>query len=462
MSLLSSLLGDINEKIPDNVGKAYDKTLGVGSWVISGIADYKRWTEDNFARIKNQIDRYFNFKRDPAKALWLADMLLREDPVKIPEYMSSDDWNMLQKIIGFFKGEKYVPGEPSVAHPELYESDSTISVPDEFSSSTRVLDGYATDESDGTQVKDRLLTGSTYDKLTDNADYADKMSEDGDVSYYTNLVSVYGDSKLVKSPKDAVRWAVEELGISSGYSELAGFEPGSDHQWSIQLYPYNGPGRDNIGEIYSDFSLVPALPEYELPKVISKPITEGAKASDYYGNSRFSFGKQCPCLSYNLSFGNQETKDISLFNNSKIQIPLGFSYNINLQLSIIDDVHGSMKKYMNKYFNMIYSLRDASLARYDMAAFVIRLVILKPGYKTKWDFKFIGVPYNYTPQFEGSEDANPSTISIDFSIVGMVQPTNEYTDLDRVGSASMPQNYNWDQSTWTDVIIAPNSRLTTK
>lgn len=437
MSLLSSLLGQANEKVPDNVGKAYDETLKTGSWVVSGIADYKRWTENNFALIKNQFNRYFDFKRDPAKALWLADMLLREDPVKVPKYMSSDEWGFIKKVFNSLIGNKQHLSEEPYYNEEAFET--PIELPKNNDESTPAIS------------QDKFYASDATDKDIVNLDAQYGEDEfDLDSLYYTDMTSVYSESKSVTNPKDAIRYAIENLGATIGYKPWYGFELGSNNHWDIQLYPYNGPGSP-LSNTPSDFTFTPELPKYKLPKLIDPTLDQ------YGGNwSEFSFGSRCPALTYNVQFGNQSTKDIKLFNSSAIQIPTGFQYQIMLGLDVADDVHGSFSKYMNKYLNCIYSLSDASLARYDQAATVIKLVVFKPGLKVKWEFEFIGVPYNYTPQLEGSENADVSSVHVEYSIVGLKKPTKSQSIH---GSSFIPINEspNWNDTSWTDVIISPNN-----
>lgn len=448
MPLLASLLGNASQSMPDSAGERYNSLLKTGSWVLSGVNEYKKWSDDNFARLKNYMDRYFNFERDPQKALWLVNMLMRKNPVRIPDYMSSDEWSGLQKLWNeWVRGRDQGLGDG----PSAKDRDKVYAIPEhdfgnpEGESNAPVIKDKGNPYNSGTITTDKLKGTEPFSRMGDlDRSYisGDQMDE---AIYYSKFTSAYGTETIKgNNPTEVVQSVVENLKVSIGYKNYYGFELGSDHSWDIKLKPYLP--QKLRGTNNTDWSKVPELPKYKLPKGLV------SRKDDTPSSEWFSFGDNCPCLQYNIQFGNQVTKDIKLYNGSQFMIPLGFSYNINIGLDILDDIHGSMKAYMNKYLNSIYDLQTASVARYDQAAFEIDLVVFKPGYIPKVMFGFIAVPINYTPVYDGQNSPNEETIHIDFSVIGMIK-MNESTEINTSEKASD----DWKGTKWTQVTLSANT-----
>lgn len=445
MSLLASLLGNAGQSIPDPAGERYNSLLKTGSWVLSGAAEYKKWSDDNFARLKNYLDRYFNFERDPQKALWMVNMLMRKNPVKIPKYMSSDEWSGLQKLWNeWIRGrDQGLSDGPSYKDPNKVYAIPDTKFSADFDGTTRnmMLEAGSDNPYESNLLTKEILNGgSDFTKIDSMEDF-----DESPATYYSEFTSAYGTETIKgNNPTEVVKSVVNNLGVSIGYKNYYGFELGSDHSWDIKLKPYLPQNLRNGSN--NGWSKVPELPKYKLPKGLVGEY-DGTPSSEW-----FSFGDNCPCLQYNIQFGNQVTKDIKLYNGSQFMIPLGFSYNINIGLDILDDIHGSMKAYMNKYLNSIYDLQTASVARYDQAAFEIDLVVFKPGYIPKVMFGFIAVPVNYTPIYDGQNSPNEETIHIDFSVIGMIK-MNESTRI----NTSEKADDDWKSTTWTEVTLSANT-----
>lgn len=156
---------------------------------------------------------------------------------------------------------------------------------------------------------------------------------------------------------------------------------------------------------------------------------EGSKSteSNPYQNSTsiFSFSKHCPVISYDFSLGTIKTESLRLFNGSQMEMFAGMNYNAILNMSILDDVYGSMFKYMMSYINACYDIKTHSLAPYYNCAFQINLIIMRSGGQVNHMFKFIGVPIEYTPRLDGQQDPNESRIDITFGIIGFKPYTKD-------------------------------------
>lgn len=258
---------------------------------------------------------------------------------------------------------------------------------------------------------------------------------------------------------DAIKF-LREKNLLAGYKDFAGFEIGSNHMWNITIYPY--PHSKNVVDLYKQLDrrpVTPALPVYAVPNMWRKipevkssvPDPSGLNSvkseaipyvterltsylegetggtiritrDDLYNKDRvfFSFSSHTPVLSYDLNLGTIRTDSLKLFNGSQSEIFMGMNYNPIMNISILDDVYGSMFKYMQQYTNCAYDIHSHSLAPYYNCAFEICLTILRAGGQINHRFKFIGVPIDYTPRLEGSSEANELRVDIVFSIIGFI------------------------------------------
>jgi len=291
---------------------------------------------------------------------------------------------------------------------------------------------------------------------------------------------------------------LKEYGYLSGYNDLAGFEIGSDHQWRIQIYPY--PHEEIDIEAFGRMgrtSCTPGLPYYYLPNFwdtnklrITGSTKDYKHDFDFLGESRkletdhyvtapiaatkpndvdayhldenlgslFSYSDYTPVLNYDLNIGTLKTESLRLFNGSQVEIFAGMTYNVTMNMSILDDAYGSMYKYMQYYINCVYDMQEQGLAAYYSCAFQINLIIFRSAYKIKHEFKLIGVPIEYTPRLSGSQDANESRIDITFGIIGFIPPrknftTNSFIESNRVGK-NPDSNKIWTNTNeikWSDI-----------
>lgn len=430
MPLLTSLLESASVGVPDSVGQAYNNMNKTGSWVISGINEYKKWTDNNFANIRRYLDAYFNFKRDPTKAIWMVDMLTRKNPVEPPPHMGAEDWNFLRSLLNKAMGKGKSEQKPWCLDPEK----SRIN-------------------------PENIIRANSYQNYRNSKDFT--------LAYGSLYGGPFSGSVAYSDEANSEIYSVSSFetttGIRTGYRNWYGFEPGSDHLWVVQLYPYKGPGTGNVpGPDLRTVSptqktYTPDLPSYYLPEILFSGHADMNKGITDDQNPKwreFSFSDDLPCLSYNLQYGSMQSKQVGLFNGSSFNMPMGFSYNLNFGMDILDDRTDSFRKYMNSYINATYSESKGAIARYDQSAFLIRLTILESEFKVKHEFRLIGVPINYTPQYDGNSSPDLNTVHIDFSIVGQVLPT-------------IKQNYNSQRDqqndvsrileNWTQITISPNN-----
>ena len=264
--------------------------------------------------------------------------------------------------------------------------------------------------------------------------------------------------------------AIEDLrgrGLLSSYKDIAGFEMGSDHLWKIKILPY--PYDKDDVQMFSSLgrtSVVPPLPCYSLPdmwKESSKTDSSIAgKIKGFVGNitkesgpklsintpnmsvigkgiggmmnslnsgggdggTIFSFSHNPPVLSYDITVGSMRADSMRLFNGSSSEVMAGMSYNALMSISILDDVYGSMKKYMSTFINAAYDINTNSMAPYYSIAFQLELIILRAGGQVNYHHKFIGVPTEYTVRHSGSQDTTEENrVDLTFGIIGYKTPT---------------------------------------
>lgn len=265
---------------------------------------------------------------------------------------------------------------------------------------------------------------------------------------YKTITSPHVPTKTVNSPKEAIDIAVQEFGFTNGYDDWKGFAPGSNHIWGITMKPI-GPPETTYSPITG---APPALPVIKVPywtvdwkDPVQKTIGE---YNINYGSIDYS--THLPVISYTLNWGTSREKDIDLFNNGRFSIPLGFSFQNLLTLDILDDVHGSLKLYFNKYFNSICDPSAGMMKPYKDCCFVVTLTMFKPGMKVKYMFKLICLPINYALTHEGqSEAGGGETIHLDMSIVGIA-------DRKGGGAVDTAVGLSWD---WNDVVLTPMGNL---
>lgn len=387
--------------IPPVVGQTYDKALKLGSWVVSGLHEYNQ-VKDELTKLKRYLSSTGTY--GVQQAYYLANSILKENPISIPPHYTMGDVVNLKGII------------------------------------SKIMDGNLFDTSDVKQNKDYLK------RLFDNEILFD-TSKFG-VESYNKITTPYSETKTVSNPKEVIK-IINELGVSTGFSKWYGFELGSDHNWSISLRPYTGSTmtvKNPIGSSITAGEFESFTPE--LPKIKIPVLSDDGKMSI----GEFDFGMNCPVLDYNLNFGNQKTKEIPYYNDSRMEFPTGFSYDMILMMSVLDDVNKSFHKYMNYYINSIYNVETNSLAPFHQAAFEIDLIIFKPGYNVNYMFRFIGVPNNYTPVLEGQSDPDEDRVTLQFSIIGLA------SGIGMTDPASADPNEVWlKKLKWRDVILNPNA-----
>jgi hypothetical protein len=453
MSLLDRLLSKGREELPESIGKAYDKTLKVGSYVESGIEAYKSITAEIDAA-KRFLKRFDN--KDPQAVLYTLNTILGDNPIKIPEYMSKEDIKLVRSFFlrtGILnpdnidaQGEERHEQLRSIVfdNPNSYGNEKELPKfsrrenPKEgsmlrYDKSGKLINEVLPQKS----LKDRPPYVNLYGDIVDIKRMMEGKQpfKNGELTKkYKSISTPYNPVKSVNSPEEAIKYVTGTLHATVGYKEyndkLSGFEPGTDNQWDIQLKPY-------IPD--SGITFTPELPSYRVPKIT---------ADGNISSTQFSFGANCPCLEYNLQFGNLSQRDIKLFNGSQFQFTAGFSYDMVLSLEILDDVYKSFHKYMNKYINSTYNLATNEVAPYNQSAFEITLILFRSGYQVNYMMKLIGIPINYTPILSGQSEPNTNQVHLDFSIIGLAGDIQDNSVSD--GSSS------WERSTrWTDVILNP-------
>jgi hypothetical protein len=278
---------------------------------------------------------------------------------------------------------------------------------------------------------------------------------------YGNRADPYNEAKTIeKNKRISLNDVIENIrssGLESDYHMMSGFEIGSNHDWIIRLSPYYSP-------IAGRYTCTPPLPCYQLPRnaimqhdsengltskgwydQLKKGVTEkvyarvhdrlksnGYSVSDHEtiddNNNYFSFGYDCPCLTYNFNIGTIRSDQLKLWNGDTIDTFNGMNYHMTLNMSILDDIYGSMNKYLMSYINACYDSVGGSMAPYWASLFVIDLIIFRTGKQINWRFKLIGSPIEWSPSLTGENSPNESRVDITFSIVGLIQPGDIISD----------------------------------
>lgn len=268
-----------------------------------------------------------------------------------------------------------------------------------------------------------------------------------------------------------------------GYKDYAGFELGSNHNWIIKLRPYLSQGRTTVTPPLPVYALpnlwsssnsitstlfdpktndkgkngnwnklinswtdriientfdrltfgdeIDDMPsESTLGGVLIDAAKKAIWGKDEDGKAKnplfrwFSFSKHTPVISYDLNFGTIRTESQRLFNGSSVEMFSGMQFNSTLNMSILDDAYHSMYKYMIEYTNNIYDITTGAMAPYHSMAFEIELIIMRTGNKINHHYKFIGIPIEFTPRLDGSDQPNECRVDLTFGIIGLIKPDN--------------------------------------
>ena len=255
----------------------------------------------------------------------------------------------------------------------------------------------------------------------------------------------YRDNRTKKLTLNNILDHLRSQDLLQDYHSINGFEMGSNHDWIVRISPYysNTPGR---------YTLTPPLPCYRIPKGTTR--VKGLPSDKWYGleskitnhvyttlandlgvngldlakaneeDDLFSFGFNCPALVYNFNIGAVRSDSMRLWNGESADYFNGYQYQSSFNVSILDDIYGSMQKYMQSYVNACYMPGDNELAPYWASAFLIDIIIFRAGKQINWRYKLIGSPIEWSPTYSGGEGANELRVDITFGIIGMIQPND--------------------------------------
>lgn len=455
------------------------QSAGTALKAITGDMDYNFNDIIHELNLVNPVVSVEGF--DAVKMLWLTNMFLREQK-KISKFKAAnDDDSLLKKI--FNAALRTILGRlPGVGSNDPSDSDLGTSEYNKLLFTAKNKSALGNVVSKLSPIAGEIinnLDSSPKPELLINGNAVFDSSIKG-TKYYTQYNTPYFRQNIKggsgATPKSMAKEVLQELGVTVGYRKWYGFELGSNHLWDIQIAPYEGPnmafhidgssggfsseltGANPLSQTGKNFeTFTPDLPFYHIP--LSPDL------DDPFGNDKnkqvprivFNFGTNCPCISYNIQWGSSASKELPLFNNSAVRMPMGFEYDMNIGLDIVDDIHGSFYNWVNKYMNSIYDLSTASVARYDQAAVIIRLVVFKDALAPKWEFQFIAVPYNYSPNLDGSSSPNEEVVHVDFNIIGMKSGLqNKKSALAPDQNAKQPKSKDkqWIRTTWSDIQLS--------
>lgn len=432
---LGSIL-NIDSNVYSTIGKVADSVLGVGSLYVNRIPVHQR------SLISQALTAVEDLKGKGIKGV--AGDLWSE----AKNFLSGVTHDHLLSAVDRALNPH---GAPMSMESEKFYSDPLLAPLGGKDKVTSVL-GSIVD-----RVSPRMTTMGPRNYAYDSFKFNSKKA----LADYNSYNDPYEGRARTLSKSGDFREIVQELrglGLLTNHKKLTGFEIGSNGDWFIQIYPY--PYEKDDVSFYKSIGrncLTPSLPSYLIPfsapysntgnpnnKIVDdvtrnllkdyiQPINGDkllldnyvAVTKDIFQNSTlFSFSRDLPCLSYDLNIGGLKNESIPLFAGSAIQVPTGMSYNATLNVSILDDVYGSMYNYMIEYINTIYDNRNGSIAPYFAAAFQINLIIMMPGSQIKYKYKFIGVPIEFNARLDGASDGNEARVDVTFGIVGFKKYNN--------------------------------------
>lgn len=259
------------------------------------------------------------------------------------------------------------------------------------------------------------------------------------VDYYKYISTPYFGLNKSSSPQETLKFAVENLGFSSGYKDWEGFSLGSSHVWGVTIKPYVSPNGVGV-------SLAPRLPVVEVPVW---DVVDGKLKCTF---KQFDYGKTPPVTQYSFEVGSLRGSHIPLFDGN-FNMPLGFEFENKLTLTFVEDEYHSMQKYMAMFINNIYRPTVGLMAPYDLCTWLVTLTAFRPGMNVNYSFNLICVPEAYTLSYQGTEGPGVETLNVALSIIGMQSPGHS-------GAAVAPSSRwdamdTWSKVNWNDVTVKP-------
>jgi hypothetical protein len=121
-----------------------------------------------------------------------------------------------------------------------------------------------------------------------------------------------------------------------------------------------------------------------------------------------------------------------------------------------------MYKYMIHYINSVYDINTSSMAPYYDMAFEIELIIFRTGNQVNHSYRFIGIPIEFTPRLEGSQEANECRVDMTFGIIGLIPPSRkkdkvylkgEFLPNNEVDRVSDGKSAIQSELTWDDIML---------
>lgn len=259
------------------------------------------------------------------------------------------------------------------------------------------------------------------------------------VDYYNYISTPTFGFKYNHSPQEALKFAVDNLGFSSGYKDWDGFSLGSSHMWGITIKPYTSP--NGIG-----VSLAPNLPVIEVPVW---DMVDGELKCTF---KQFDYGKMPPVTQYSFEVGSLRGSHIPLFDGN-FNMPLGFDFENKLTLTFVEDEYHSMQKYMSMFINNIYRPTVGLMAPYDLCTWLVSLTAFRPGMNVNYNFNLICVPEAYTMSYQGAEGPGVETMNLALSIIGIKAP--EHAGAQVAPSSRWDAKDTWSKVNWNDVTVKP-------
>lgn len=259
------------------------------------------------------------------------------------------------------------------------------------------------------------------------------------VDYYRYISTPYFGLNKSSSPQETLKFAVENLGFSSGYKDWEGFSLGSSHMWGITIKPYVSPNGTGV-------SLAPKLPVIEVPVW---DVVDGQLKCTF---KQFDYGKTPPVTQYSFEVGSLRGSHIPLFDGN-FNMPLGFEFENKLTLTFVEDEYHSMQKYMAMFINNIYRPTVGLMAPYDLCTWLVSLTAFRPGMNVNYSFNLICVPESYTMSYQGTEGPGVETMNIALSIIGIQSPTHSGATV--APSSRWDAEDTWSKVNWNDVTVKP-------
>lgn len=419
------------EGIPNNSGSIFDKHTATGNFLGNNELYQDLRTEtikwvNRLTNLQTLNTLYGEYKNTNIVHLpkGAAESIFRKE---LPGILGPGLGDYIKEIDVVNNKYKHpsAPGEAKTIEEYLYALVSEYIKKDINGKSTQKLNSQSNPSISIASKGTDYLRKSNPNSLEEHADAAKMFSKiDGDIKSNgrETYLSLDASENTVKSIGEIFKYFPFK-----GYKNLLGLSLDSTHCWDIKLEPFIAEYPDSHGNSVSyKFDGIAPSSAYS-PFLPDVTLSSGV---------HFNYNDWMPIISYKYEEGSLRGRQIDLFGESNITVPIEFTSAGELTITILDDDNKSISNFMSEYINLIYDPKTHAVADYKDVCYVLTLYLYRGDRKITNICELVVMPTTYTSSYEGSEEATATTIDITFKVVGQLS-TNKFKASNNIKMTSI-------------------------